>query len=1259
MSIAPLSRNQESLNRTADNQQRRKYPRSDVDHAAVVLINGQRYPDCRIRNFSEGGLFIQIENVDSISITGSHKNHALIDVPCSDQDDGPRISLGVSIAYAGGAGLGVRFFKPQPRLIACLQKAIRGRETGNISVVSPTAAPASANRQPSAQVIDQLGRIGGNFMRRELPDFFPLFNQRLLEETDRALSANEQEDIFRTLKILEEKQIPISLEMAGQLASGIREWSTDQQAQTADQPQLTGTELELVEKEDFDEWVIIVDIARITESTHQDQLHQLLPLLNLLVSVPFDKDSNPFSPYSLLWLLQKTLQPYELPAEIKGIGFRTFGDTLLNRIGELYQELLDYLAQQGVTGQQVSAKPSAAPEQATRPARRKGKKSVLETLSSLLSFGQGQGNGAGDQSTAADGRTAARQDIIRQLEGMPAGSAGSGSVVDYLEQQLTRHHGAQGATAIDGKTRAAIGATEQLLSSLGQELHLGSPLQGLVNQLEIPLIKEAIDDPGLLNNDHHPARQLLESIGRLAPYSSADATRPGTEVSLYQALQQIGDACANGEITDISQVTQQIEALLERQKEAFERNLSLVVNHSEQEQKTLQQGEKVRHLLTDKLSGQSVAGVFDQLLKFGWPAILLRTSEDSSDLKPYLSVIDFMLSAFAEEKNPEPLEIEKVDQLRQVLTRGFASYPLHLDQTTALVKQITHGLERGGADFLALQQDRVRLDPDHLQALFLQQIPGTDGATAENPSLDGIDSTELSLENGDWITERLEQGRMRLLSLAWKDPSGNRFVFVDGHGMKVLDCDAATLNEHFQSQKYSRLESGELPLVERAVHRALKQGYSQVKNENEIDQLTGLMNRRSFERKIDALLRSASGAFQHVLLLFDLDRFNMINDICGFEGGDHLLQTVTDMAASLLHTEAHLARIGDDEFGILLENCSLDKGYLVAESQRQALESYKFSWQGKTTPVTVSIGIVSIDTDGSASSLIKNAASACSLAKRSGRNCSRVYQALEQDFADQRRLVKSIPVIEEALEQNRIALHSQLISPLFSAEGNDHYEILLRVVDQAGKPGSPEDFIRAAERYDRMRSIDRWVINAFFSWLGDNGSLLGDIGGFSMNLSGQSMSDEQTMALLQEKIRQAPIAADKIGIEITETSLLTDTRKTNLTIESLKKATGCKFYLDDFGSGYASYAYLKDLSVDVVKVDGIFVKDILQDKSSRAMVKSIVDIAHYMDKKVIAEFAETEAHLIELRELDVDFAQGYAIGRPAPLEKLVQNGSFY
>ncbi|MDF1529847.1 MAG: DUF1631 family protein, partial [Sedimenticola sp.] len=680
------------------------------------------------------------------------------------------------------------------------------------------------------------------------------------------------------------------------------------------------------------------------------------------------------------------------------------------------------------------------------------------------------------------------------------------------------------------------------------------------------------------------------------------------------------------------------------------------------EQRRSTASQQVRAFLEQELKG-SISTLVDQLLRLGWVGLLVQSVRQGKDeekyLKRYQQVLVLLNQAFQPDVKQASLTPEKWKKVSKVLHSGFDAYPIFKNKGLLLIERIGKSLEKGSATFAECNQNRV----DISKGYFDQLLPVK---TVSRPA--EIDALNIEpqyirqlnkLQNEDWITERQPNGRARMLSLAWCDEDKTRYVFVDGSGVKALDYKWEELLKRIQSNQISIIEDHGLPMVERAVERALKEGFGRLRDESDQDSVTGLKNRRAFHRDLNHLLNSSSDTgHRHQLICMDVDKFTLINDVCGMEGGDHFLARLAGICSSLISHPGAVSRTGDNEFSILLEQCSLERGYAIAESLRIAIENFRFEWGEHQISVTVSIGITELYSGSGHADEVNHAAhSACAEAKHEGRNRCCCYQQEGEVYAQKKRLAQSVPLIEKALEQNRLELHGQLIRPIFQDEGlSTHHEILLRRLDDEDIPSTPYEFILAAEQYERMRAVDRWVVQRFFTWarttLKDKS--IADLGAFSINLSGQSMSDETLIPFLRELIVNSPIPPEMLAFEITETAMVSQLDQARRLMEQIK-ALGCQFYLDDFGSGYASYSYLKEFPVDVVKIDGIFVKDVDTDLASRAMVKSITEVAHHMNKQVIAEYVESEAILNVLGELEVDYAQGYCIGYPTALNKLFLN----
>ncbi|VXD22556.1 putative Diguanylate cyclase [Planktothrix serta PCC 8927] len=423
------------------------------------------------------------------------------------------------------------------------------------------------------------------------------------------------------------------------------------------------------------------------------------------------------------------------------------------------------------------------------------------------------------------------------------------------------------------------------------------------------------------------------------------------------------------------------------------------------------------------------------------------------------------------------------------------------------------------------------------------------------------------------------------------------------------------------------------------------------------DALTGLINRSEFEKRVKTTLQlMQESPNHHAICYLDLDQFKIVNDTCGHLAGDELLRQLSCLLQTQVSERDTLARLGGDEFGLLLNYYSFDEAQKKALDLCNLIRSFRFIWQEKVFSIGVSIGLVIIDEKTSDLATILSAAdAACYAAKNQGRNRVHLYQADDQDLIQQRREIRWAAQIPQALEEDRFCLyHQPIVEVNTTSKQHKHGEILLRLRDTSGQLVSPMAFIPAAERYDLMKSIDRWVIRTVFSHLEKHHQSLnlttnaGETEEFyAINLSGASLNDNEFIKFLYEQFKVYQVSPKMICFEITETLAIANLKKAVQLIQSLK-LLGCSFALDDFGSGMSSFSYLKTLPIDYLKIDGGFVREILTDPVAREIVEAIHRIGHVMKIKTIAEFVENDAILTELKKIGIDYAQGYGIGKPQP-----------
>jgi diguanylate cyclase (GGDEF)-like protein/PAS domain S-box-containing protein len=419
------------------------------------------------------------------------------------------------------------------------------------------------------------------------------------------------------------------------------------------------------------------------------------------------------------------------------------------------------------------------------------------------------------------------------------------------------------------------------------------------------------------------------------------------------------------------------------------------------------------------------------------------------------------------------------------------------------------------------------------------------------------------------------------------------------------------------------------------------------------DALTGLINRQEFERRLERMLVETRGDGEaYALLYLDLDRFKVVNDTCGHTAGDQLLRQITARLHERLRGRDTLARLGGDEFGVLLEHCPLDQALRIATELRDAAQDYRFVWEGKPFSVSASIGLVPLSAAiGSVSAALAAADAACYAAKEQGRNRVHLYQPDDALLTQQHTQMQWVSRLTHALDANRFRLYQQVIAPLGQhGQGRPHHEVLLRLLDEEGRVVEPMAFVPAAERYNLMPAIDRWVVREVISRhaVQQRHAPVAERPIFAVNLSGSSLADERLAEFVYGLLAEHGVPADMLCFEITETAAIANLSRATEFIQALKRE-GCLFALDNFGSSMSSFAYLKQLPVDFLKIDGSFIRTIAEDSLTRAMADAINRVAHVMAIETVAECAESAPILALLKELGVDHAQGYALERPQPL----------
>ncbi len=516
-----------------------------------------------------------------------------------------------------------------------------------------------------------------------------------------------------------------------------------------------------------------------------------------------------------------------------------------------------------------------------------------------------------------------------------------------------------------------------------------------------------------------------------------------------------------------------------------------------------------------------------------------------------------------------------------------------------------------------------------------EEVMGLSPDAVVGHALDALDEGQQTARER-WQQHASELARHLVIDdydVQWRRPDG-RTCHLSLSARPVFDADGA-----FEGYRgVTRDVTQERELAEQMAHLASH------------DPLTGLVNRREFEKRLERVLDTArADGSSHALCFLDLDQFKIVNDTCGHVAGDELIRQVAKRFATCVRKRDTLSRLGGDEFGVLIERCDIEHARRVAEALRRAVEELRFSANGHSFTLSVSIGLVAVDAHSeNLTQLLSAADSACYAAKDQGRNQIHVYRADDAMLARRRGEVRWLSAIQQALGADRFELVAQDIVGLAAGSPGGDFEVLLRLVAEDGTRILPGAFLPAAERYHVSPRIDRWVIRNALAWLAEWRHHMPEPGKCFVNLSGLSLGDAQMLDFITGELKRTGVEARRLCFEVTETAAISNVGNASRFFQALRDQ-GCRFALDDFGSGVSSFGYLRTLPVDYLKIDGVFVRDIVDDPVDLEMVRSINQIGQLMGKKTIAEFVENDRILAALRTIGVDYAQGFHFGALRPL----------
>ncbi len=1174
-------------------RERRAHERYALSLEAQLCFPGVKAQRSAVRDFCVGGMYLALEHATKHAGGARPGRGDIIDIQCSVQSAGVDKTLNFSaqVVRRQGDGLAVRFLNPDLGALKILldyaksrsgQHSEHGGGVGEVFLSRETF-----NGKNAAELIQSCNQMVTRSAVNIMAGFLDEVGSYLFEVSKAARDITEQNACFDALKVLNNSRDRLSARFLKAIEGQLQQYSPrlPQFVENSEGSAVTRS-LSIVDDDVFDDWLADTATVDSVESRNREVLTEIERRLGLLYGVKIKRLNNPYGPPLFTHLFHETLKPLALRHSVNLACYKAFRNVLLENLDGLYSRINQYFIDNDVMRvieysmptREVTALPQHAGELVQKSA---GEVKNLRTAEAKNSPDSGQD--------------------LYQLVGE----------LKTLQQQLGQHF---------GKDTAA-------------ELVQGKKTVG-----------ELLESSGVLTT------QLDENTGNNFSREEVQAALDLIE----PALNTVADK------SDIRDFKAEVLTVLDKRPDAGDKNMGT------REARIIDVASNIFHWMsTDLQVSEKIRNWIEQL---ELPVMKIAVDDDSLFTDRTHLVRQVINKVAQLEVLVE--ESEKTDQpaVKKALDWIVSLVNEESDGSTEVFARAVHQL-----DLLLNVQDKSYranlqnlIKESHQEENHLLQL---NDAPALEPELawDDVSSEEKALwikranrlNEGDWVVVDADTAEARRLRIAWKASHTQRIVFADVLGVKALVLHVFELAEKLRAGSAMVLDNADEPAMDRAQYSMLQGLHQQLLYQSTHDQLTGLVSRREFEKKLsDVLSLAKENQSRHAVCFLDLDQFTVINNACGYEGGDRLLKDVAGLLSDQLAEGSTLARLGSDEFGLLLKNCALDDALDFVEELMESVQDYRLQWDNKRLSVGLSVGLVPVShRSEAANELLQAAEASCGVAKEMGGNRIQLFSTGHAGLSRRRKAMKWAVEIDRILDEDTLYLRCQRIMPInndASGSAKSHYEILLGVWDLNGGDISTLDFIEAAERYKRMPDVDRWVIINAFQWIKNHHQSLADsIDMFSINLSGRSLNDESFLAFLLEHIRESAVPVEKITFEVTETAGVANLSDATGFIEAVKE-TGCLFALDDFGTGMSSYAYLKNLPVDYLKIDGAFVKDMASTPSDYAVVKSICEIGHFMGKKVIAEFVENDEILVLLKELGVDYAQGYGIEKPRRLEDLLK-----
>lgn len=1268
---------------------RRRYIRYAIEQEAILKIGRTFAVQCVILDFCSGGMFLGFKPANAkIPLDKSLK----IQFSMTTERGPENFEIDAQAVHVAANGVGVATNNMPLSVFNALKKVADFRSKNilaNLEGVKP----------------NQLNQVNfRNKFKQLLMEALPLLMIKFFESVSEDLeNANEQSEYFPNssafsdlITILNRNKELVVTEFCSSIIDQVDFIAASNQKK---EDIIFDNSISLVEKEDFEDWLNMLAVIRRLNAYYEGDFNQLTKCLCRVFGLRAEAINNPIIPAVLCDSFRELVLQFEFGKKINGAIYNSFEKVLVIGLGDLYEQskalslkygsadsiVPDAVAQPKKISKDDSLKDNHRIQDNTQKIQAKsGQKQMVFPDSEALGTANFSDQKAGQSMIKIAGKLL---DILKEANATRTANIDNGlpgeekdsvtgthpcftsnevvAAISQIQKTVQEDSNLHFDSSVFQKRLEDIlksfGNESKLLSSsdihnldlygkffeaLFNDFEFSSNIRAYLEKIHLPLISLPWQGNDFLSADLHPARNILNQLDVLE--TAIQGNRVVKNVSVKDTVDKLITRIALESSTNpdvFTEVEQELDGISQYVSKSAEIIVQRIIEGYEGKQKLETTRRAIQQEIDKRIAGKFVPAVIPLLLEAGWKNLMvlaeLKNERFRNDKQKYFQVIDDLISWFYGQESMLKMQSGSIQQTLEFIKDNLDSVCSDLFQRNKIVEELNALLLGEGQQGIRKQLEAVKIEPESAEI----------NAKIELPEDEYVIQVE-QLRVGEWLTILYGSKGFEPMRLVWIGKVPQIYVFVNRDGLNKLELNKAELADLLRTGAANTMENLDVPLIDRATNLMLQKMHEKLIYNATHDLVTDLFTRDEFVKQLKNELNKL-GNSQHMLCHIEVIDFRVIMNVCGDAGGKQFLKSLARLMIEKLRSGDLFARLGDKSFAILFKNCSADEGYEVSKNLVKIINDAHFQWQEKSFSIGVCMGLVPFGENCyDVQQLLRQADSASISAERVGQNHVLMFTADDENLKNLNRLHEWIGHIDNVFSQNRLFVRCQMITPIeLNGNNHRHYEILLGVRDIAGNIIPPDHFIPAVERCKRMPEIDQWIIKNVFNWIRQNRNDFDKMDGFSINLSGQSINSEDFLELLTELLEYGNVPAEKITFEITETVAAESLVFTKRFIKAIKEF-GCKFSLDDFGSGYSSYSYLKNLNVDYLKIDGAFVKDIVNNKADVAIVKSMNEIAHSLGLKTIAEYVENDEIRQVLNEIGVDYGQGYGIHKPMALAEL-------